>query len=136
MSKLVPPHGGGKLQPLLAPAEIRRRELARATTLTSVPMTSREVSDVLMFALGAYTPLNGFMSEANWHGTCSNMTLSDGTFWPIPVTLSANKELSDRIEPGQEVALIDSETQKIMAVMTVTEIYTPDKALECFFALY
>ena len=131
MSKLVPPHGGGELRPLLVPLETRDAELIRAGTLTSVPMTSREVSDILMFALGAYTPLDGFMTEANWRGTCSNMTLTDGTFWPIPVTLSASEELCNQLEVGQEVALVEAETGQIMAVMTLTEIYEPDKALEC-----
>ena len=58
MSKLVPPHGGGELKPLLAPVEDRDAGLARAAALTPVPMTTREVSDILMFALGAYTPLD------------------------------------------------------------------------------
>ena len=131
MSKLVPPHGGGDLRPLLAPADTREDELARAATLTPVPMTSREVSDILMFALGAYTPLDGFMTEANWQSTCLDMTLSDGTFWPIPVTLSASEELCNQIETGQEVALTDAENGQIMAILTVSEIYSPDKNLEC-----
>ncbi len=131
MSKLVPPHGSSKLKPLLAPAEDRDAGLAGATELTPVPMTTREVSDILMFALGAYTPLDGFMGEADWRGSCVDMALADGTFWPIPVTLSASEELARQIEIGQEVALTDGETGRIMAVMTVTETYTPDKATEC-----
>ncbi len=131
MSKLVPPHGGGELKPLLAPVEDRDAGLARAAALTPVPMTTREVSDILMFALGAYTPLDGFMSEADWRGSCVDMALANGTFWPIPVTLSASEELARQIETGQEVALTDSETGRIMAVMTVTETFTPDKSIEC-----
>ena len=131
MSKLVPPHGGGNLKPLLAPVGDRNSELIRAADLTLVPMTSRETSDVLMFALGAYTPLDGFMGEKDWSGVCNDMALSNGTFWPIPVTLSAKTELGEKIKEGQEVALGDSENGQIMAVMTVTEIYRPDKSLEC-----
>ena len=131
MSKLVPPHGGGNLKPLLAPVGDRNSELIRAADLTLVPMTSRETSDVLMFALGAYTPLDGFMGEKDWSGVCNDMALSNGTFWPVPVTLSAKTELGEKIKEGQEVALGDSENGQIMAVMTVTEIYRPDKSLEC-----
>ena len=131
MSKLVPPHGGGELKPLLAPVEDRNARLDRAAKLTVIPMTTREVSDVLMFALGAYTPLEGFMSEADWRGSCVDMALADGTFWPIPVTLSASEKLAEQIENGQEVALTDAETGDIMAVMTVTETYAPDKSIEC-----
>ena len=131
MSKLVPPHGSSKLKPLLAPAEDRDAGLAGATELTPVPMTTREVSDILMFALGAYTPLDGFMGEADWRGSCVDMALANGTFWPIPVTLSASEELARQIEIGQEVALTDGETGRIMAVMTVNDTYTPDKSIEC-----
>jgi len=131
MSKLVQPHGGGSLKPLLAPETERPAELDRAQTLKKVPMTSCEVSDISMLAMGAYTPLDGFMGEADWSGTCHDMKLADGTFWPIPVTLSAEQELADSIGIEEEVALVDAETGAIMAVMEVTEKYAPDKTVEC-----
>jgi len=131
MSKLVQPHGGGSLKPLLAPETERPAELERAQTLKKVPMTSCEVSDISMLAMGAYTPLDGFMGEADWSGTCHDMKLADGTFWPIPVTLSAGQDLADSIGIEEEVALVDGETGEIMAVMEVTEKYAPDKTVEC-----
>jgi len=131
MSKLVQPHGGGSLKPLLAPETEREEELKRAENLTRVPMTSREVSDILMFSMGAYTPLDGFMNEADWRGTCLDMKTEDGTFWPIPVTLSAAESLANDIQIEQEVALVDDESGRIMAVMEVREKYAPDKELEC-----
>ena len=60
----------------------RRRR--RAAALRRVPMTSRETSDLVMLAMGAYTPLAGFMGYADWRGSCVDMRLGDGTFWPIP----------------------------------------------------
>ena len=131
MSNLVPPHGGGQLNPLLLPEVERAEVLKHAETLKQVPMTSRETSDVIMFAMGAYTPLNGFMGEQDWRGCCEEMKLSDGLFWPIPVTLAAQSDLADSIEVGEEVALIDSENGEIMAVMKVQEKYGIDKDLEC-----
>jgi sulfate adenylyltransferase len=59
------------------------------------------------------------------------MKLSDGLFWPIPVTLAADKELADSIKLGEEVTLTDCETGEVMAVMTVEEKYSIDKELEC-----
>jgi sulfate adenylyltransferase len=94
-------------------------------------MTSREVSDVLMMAMGAYTPIDGFMGEADWRGVCLDMKLADGVFWPIPITLSSERELADRIHIEEEVALVNAETGEILAIMEVTEKYTPDKLLEC-----
>jgi len=131
VSKLVAPHGGGGLKALLAPRVERAEQLARAQGLTKVPMTSREVSDVLMMAMGAYTPIDGFMGEAGWRGSSLEMKLSNGVFWPIPITLSCDRELADSIHVEEEVALVDGESGEILAVMEVTEKYAPDKVLEC-----
>jgi sulfate adenylyltransferase len=131
MSKLVAPHGGGELKALLAPQTERAEELARAQGMPQVPLTSREVSDLLMLAMGAYTPLDGFMSEADWRGACLGMRLENGVFWPIPITLSCERDLADRIHLEEEVALVDGESGEILAIMEVTEKYAPDKTLEC-----
>ncbi len=130
MSELVAPHGGGELKVLLAPSAERQAQLTRAQDLTRVSMTSREISDVLMLAMGAYTPLDGFMGEADWRGVCVDMKLENGVFWPIPITLSCDKALAGSIQHGQEVALVDGENGEILAIMKVTEKYGADKGLE------
>jgi len=131
VSKLVEPHGGEGLKALLAPQSERAAELERARGLTKVPMTSREVSDVLMLAMGAYTPLDGFMGEADWRGVCLDMKLENGVFWPIPITLSCDHSLARSIDLEEEVALVDGESGEILAIMEVMEKYGPDKGLEC-----
>ncbi len=131
MSKLVAPHGGSGLKALLAPRVKRAEQFARAQGLTRVPMTSREVSDVLMMAMGAYTPLDGFMGKGNWRRVCLEMKLKNGVFWPIPITLSCDKDVADGIHVEQEVALVDGESGEILAIMEVAEMYAPDKTLEC-----
>ncbi|MBC8269429.1 MAG: sulfate adenylyltransferase [Rhodospirillaceae bacterium] len=131
MSKLVSPHGGGELKSLLVAEVERAAELERARGLKQVPMTSKETSDVLMFAMAAYTPLDGFMNEADWKGVCGSMKMTDGLFWPIPITLSAAQDLADSIGIGEEVALVDGESGDIMAVMQVSDKYSIDKEFEC-----
>ncbi len=131
MSKLVEPHGGEGLKALLEPPVERARELSRAEGLKKVPMTSRETSDLLMMAMGAYTPLQGFMGEADWRGASVDMKLENGVFWPIPITLSCNQDLADQIHIEEEVALVGVEDGAVMAIMQVTEKYTPDRNLEC-----
>ena len=84
MSKLVPPHGGGPLKPLLVPREKRAEALERAGRLKKVPVTSREVSDLFMLGMGAYTPLDGFMGHDDWRCSVTEMKLANGVFWPIP----------------------------------------------------
>jgi sulfate adenylyltransferase len=131
VSKLVEPHGGKGLNALLAPQVEREEELVRAAGLRKVPLTSREASDLLMLAMGAYTPLQGFMGEADWRGSCLEMKLEDGTFWPMPITLSCDRELADAIHVEEEIALVAGEQADILAIMEVTEKYMPDKDLEC-----
>jgi len=131
LPKLVEPHGGDGLKPLLLPRPRRTEELARARRLRKVPMSSREVSDVLMMAMGAYTPLDGFMGEADWRSVCLDMKLENGVFWPIPITLSCEQDLASCIEQGEEVALLDGESGEILSILQVTGKYSPDKSLEC-----
>jgi len=131
MSKLVVPHGGEKLKSLLVPENERAVEIERAKGLKQVLMTSRETSDVLMFAMAAYTPLDGFMGEADWRGVCSDMKMSNGLFWPIPITLSTTEEVANNITDGEEIALVDAESSEIMALMHVTDKYVIDKQMEC-----
>jgi sulfate adenylyltransferase len=129
---LVPPHGKErKLKPLLLEGDALKAEIAIAQGLKKVPMTSRETSDVIMLGIGAFTPLDGFMGYDDWKGVCDNFLTADGTFWPIPITLSATKALAGDINAGEEVALVDSETDKIIATMKVTEKYGIDKKHEC-----
>lgn len=130
MSKLVPPHGGDSLKPLLLPEVERPEELKRAASLKKIPMTSRETSDVIMMAMGAYTPLEGFMGSADWKGVCADMKMTSGLFWPIPITLSADQALADSIGVGEEAALVDEETGEIMGIIEVSEKYKIDRDFE------
>jgi sulfate adenylyltransferase len=131
MSELVPPHGAEVIQPLLLPEAERDAEIARAQSLKKVPLSTREVSDLFMLGMGAYTPLAGFMGEADWRGSCEKMQLSNGVFWPIPITLSTSEDVAGDIGADEEIALVDGETGDVLATMVVTEKYGIDKDLEC-----
>ncbi|MHA1547389.1 MAG: sulfate adenylyltransferase, partial [Alphaproteobacteria bacterium] len=87
MPQLVPPHASPTVKPLLLPASERADEMKRAEQLRRIPLDSRAVSDVFMLAMGAYTPLDGFMGHDDWRGSCLDMKLANGVFWPIPITL-------------------------------------------------
>ena len=129
MSDLIPPHGKQeKLMPLLLEGKELEAEKKRAESLKKLTMTTRETSDCIMMGIGAFTPLTGFMTKADWQGVCDKYTMADGTFWPIPITLSTNDE---GIKAGDEVALVDEETGTTIATMKVTEKYTIDKEKEC-----
>ena len=131
MAKLVKPHGADELKPLLLDGDELEQERGKAETFSKILMTSRETSDLIMMGIGAFTPLEGFMTQADWKGVCSEFLTADGVFWPIPITLSADKDVADSIKDGNEVALIDGDTGELMGSMTVTEKYTIDKKSEC-----
>ena len=131
MTQLVKPHGGGSLKPLLLTGEACAAELARAAELPKLTMSSRETGDLIMLGIGGFTPLNGFMGQADWQGVCDTMHTADGLFWPIPITLSANPDFANALDQNQEIALIDPESGQIMGTMTVTERYRIDKNHEC-----
>ncbi len=120
---LVKPHGSQDLKPLLVSSSVPALE-------KQIPMTTRELSDLLMLGMGAYTPLSGFMGEADWRTVCEDMKTSSGLFWPIPITLSTFKEKVDTITLGEEVGLADKEG-RIYGSMTVNEIYEIDASKEC-----
>ena len=100
----VPPHGG-KLLPLLAQGEDLKRGLDRARHLPQVKLDSREVSDLIMLGMGAFSPLRGFMTRGDYEGVLRDMRLKDGTFWPVPITLAITKEHADSLREGQEVRI-------------------------------
>jgi sulfate adenylyltransferase len=120
-----------KLKPLLLSPQEVAEEKKRAKDLTVVTLTSRETADLIMMGIGGFTPLEGFMGQADWKGSVGDMKLTDGTFWPIPVTMSVNQGKADSIKIGQEVLLIDEETEEMMGTMKVTDKYKIDKTWEC-----
>lgn len=128
---LVNPHGGGELNPLLLEGSSHKTELEKAKKLTQVKVSSREKGDIIMLGIGGFTPLNGFMTHADWQGVCDGMKTANGLFWPIPITLSTGQSVAETIKTGQEIALIDPESAEILATMMVTEKYVIDKAHEC-----
>jgi sulfate adenylyltransferase len=131
MSGLVAPHGGRGLRALQVEGGRAAEEHRRAQTLRRLQVTSREKGDLIMLGIGGFTPLEGFMTRADWQAVCDGCRTADGVFWPIPITLSTDKTAADAIAPGTEIALADPDDGSLLAVMKVTEKYRIDKAHEC-----
>jgi sulfate adenylyltransferase len=129
MSNVVKPHGG-ILKPLLLKGEELKDAKKKVLGLPQIKMNSKEVSDLIMMAIGAFSPLNGFMKKDDYLGTVQKMVLANNILWPIPVTLSIQNEEADKISVGQDVALVDGDTNENMGLMTIEEIFTYDKILE------
>ena len=100
-----------------------------AGDLPSWDLTERQMCDLELLMNGGFAPLKGFLGQRDHEGVCRDMRLADGTLWPIPVTLDVSEEFAEGLEPGQDIALRDAEGV-ILAIMSLTDIWRPDKAAE------
>lgn len=128
-ANLVQPHGG-KLLPLLIDGDERDEALKRARRLPQVRLNSRESTDLIMLAMGAFSPLEGFLGREDYERVVADMRLKNGLLWPIPITLAVSTEEADRIKEDQNIALLDADSDEIMASMLVEEKYSYDKHRE------
>jgi len=106
-------------------------ERARARTLRTVRVSSRERGDLIMLGIGGFTPLEGFMTRADCEGVCKDYRTAAGLFWPIPITLSVDAPTAESIRISDSIALTDPETDEPLATMRVSEKYSIDKLHEC-----
>jgi len=126
---LVKPHGKKKkLMPLLLQGTALQKEIKKSAKMKQLKISSRETADLVMMGIGAFTPLTGFMTKKDWKGVCDKYKLADGTFWPVPVTLSASAEFAGSLKKNEEITLVDEESGTIMATMKVAEKYAMSKA--------
>ncbi len=100
-----------------------------AGSMPSWDLTARQACDLELLMNGGFHPLRGFHSEADYNGVVENMRTADGTLWPIPITLDVSEKFADTVAQGGRIALRDAEGV-ILAVMTVTDKYVPNKANE------
>ncbi len=130
MSKLVPPHGGKGLVCCLLEGSALEAEKKKAAGLKSIEISDRAKGDLIMMGTGGFSPLNGFMGKADWKKVCEEFLMTDGTFWPVPVTLDTNDE---SVKVGDEIALVNK--GEAYATMKITEKYemtAEDKKWECY----
>jgi sulfate adenylyltransferase len=100
-----------------------------AGNLISHDLTARQICDLELLMNGGFHPLKGFLSEADYVSVVDTMRLTDGSLWPMPVTLDVTEDFAAKIEKGQDIALRDQEGV-ILATMTVTDKWVPNKAHE------
>jgi sulfate adenylyltransferase len=117
---LISPYGGKLVDLLITDEEERREWTAKAESLTSVQLSPRSVCDLELLATGAFSPLDRFMSEADYRRVLADMRLADGTLFPIPITLPLPDGTS--VQDGDEVAL-RTPTNDLLAVMTIEETF-------------
>jgi sulfate adenylyltransferase len=132
MTKNVPPieipaHGGRLVNRLLEGAE-RDRWLKKSQDLVKLPLTRRKICDIEMLAVGAYSPLEGYMGRKDYEGVVSSMHLANGLPWSIPITFRVDKKAGGLLREGQDFALVD-ERESVLAVLHLEEKFEYDKKL-------
>ncbi len=124
----IAPHGG-RLVDLLASGPEREALRERAASLPVIRLSVRSLSDLELLAVGGYSPLEGFMTRADYRGVVGEMRLSLGLVWPMPITLAVSAEEASALREGQEVALADG-SGRVLAVLALAEKFGYDKRLE------
>ena len=125
----IPPHGGGELVDLRVPQAERSTLLDFAKPLKKLALDARELTDLELLAIGGYSPLRGFMTEAQCKAVVDDMHLPGGVPWTVPVVLSADREFADSLSDGEEIALTDAEGN-VRALLEVQDRYTADRRSE------
>jgi sulfate adenylyltransferase len=125
----IAPHGGD-LVDLLVPEDRREATRAEADHLPKLVVSARELSDLEMLAVGALSPLTGFLAEADYVSVLETMHLSSGLAWAIPVTLSLTDDDVKRIGAGNSVALLPREGGDPIAVVDIAEVFKRDRHKE------
>jgi sulfate adenylyltransferase len=124
MGAFKEPHGG-ELQELYLPEGKADEEKRRAKDYKSWDLNARQICDLDLLMNGAFSPLTGFLGEADYEGVCEDMRLESGVLWPIPVTLDVSEAFAEQIATGERIALRDAEGV-LLATMDVEDIWRPD----------
>jgi len=124
----IAPHGG-KLINRIADGELKKELAGRATGLVSLHLNNKEISDLLLIAIGGFSPLTGFMRKADYDSVVNSMHLANGLPWTIPITVSADDTTASSVKEGDDVALLDADGT-LRGVMHVEEKYSYDKKKE------
>jgi len=130
MIKNIAPHGGKLINKVVSMSE-RESLLDKALhyDMKKIQLNTREMSDLDMIAVGAMSPLEGFMCKTDYDNVVDTMRLSNGLPWSIPVTLSATKEKIGGIKVGKDVALVD-QANEVVAILHLEDIFHHDKPRE------
>ena len=128
MTELIEPHGG-KLVDLFADSKNVNFQRSDAVHYKSLTLNERQICDLELLMNGAFSPLNGFLSQDDYQNVLENMALSSGEIWPIPITLDVTPSVSEKLTIGERIARRDNEGI-LLAILDVEDIWTPDKQEE------
>ena len=124
----IMPHGGSLVN-CFAEGDELKSLLEESKKLSSITVSRKVLCDLEMLAIGAFSPLKGFVNKKEHDSIVENMRLPNGLVWPIPIALQVNKETYEKVKNQKKIALND-ESNTTVAVLNLTEIYQPDMKKE------
>jgi sulfate adenylyltransferase len=129
MTQLIAPHGGKLVDLQASPSRVAELKAA-LVGMPSWDLTDRQMCDLELLMNGAFSPLEGFLGKADYESVRDDMRLKSGELWPMPITLDVPEAFAANLAPGKQVALRNVEGTPL-AVLTITDLWTPDRELEC-----
>jgi sulfate adenylyltransferase len=129
MTQTISPHGGALINRLAA-QEDREQILQQAAAYKQIKVNTWTISDLDLIAVGAFSPLTGFMVQGDYNSVIESMRLADGTVWSIPITLAVTEQEAGGLKAGENIALVGLEDGVLYAVMALQSIYQVDQKNE------
>lgn len=124
----IAPHGGELIDRIATPAQ-KEEFLQQADSLPRVQLDDRAFSDLALIAIGGFSPLTGFLEQADYETVVTDMRLANGLPWSIPVTLSVEEEVAEPLKEGSRVRLDDA-SGRFVGILELTQKYRYNKAHE------
>ncbi len=120
---------GGKLVNRIAEGKERETLVAAAGSMPRLQLNQRETADIEMIAIGAMSPLEGFMNQEDYISILDLKRLAKGLPWTIPVVLALKEGDGDEYQEGEKIALVGDD-DVILGVLDLEEKYHVDKQQE------
>ena len=124
----IAPHGGALVDRVLR-GVVREAALEKAASLKKIPLGPTSISDLELVAVGAFSPLTGFMTQDDYSRVVEDMHLSNGLVWTIPITLAVSRQQADELREGEEITLMEGQDH-ILGILQLAEKFTYDKERE------
>lgn len=117
---------GTELVPRLIPEDDLQNALENARSLPVISIGAREMADLELLAVGGFSPLTGFLGHDDYGSVVHSLHLTNGDPWSIPITLAVSEEVAAVVHEGDDVCLVDAETQEPVARLSVREKFRRD----------
>ena len=128
MNHLIKPHGG-QLCELIVPETHKKQLQKESINYSSLTLNDRQLCDLEMLLNGGFSPLKGFLGEADYNSVLEKNQLSDNTVWPIPITLDVSEEFSKELKADDKIVLRDHEGVAL-GILNISDKWSPDRKKE------